>query len=122
MARHKDIQFAGRGRSHVARQAQFHHLRHVVREFAKRLPAELRGDPVVQDLAEYGCSRLMHLVRLLSPRMDGEDHTKDIDFTRSRIESRWKAGHDHVRKVLARKPWENRVDTLAGIIIHEASE
>ncbi len=122
MARHKDIQFASRGKSHVARQAQIHRLRHVVRELANRLPAELRADPVVQDLAEYGCGTLMHLVRLLSPRLDGEDHTKDIDFTRSGIESRWKAGHDHARKVLAEKPWQGAVDTLAGVVIHEATE
>ena len=122
MARHKDIQFASRGRSHVARQAQIHRLRHVVRELANRLPAELRADPVVKDLTEYGCGTLMHLVRLLSPRLDGEDHTKDIDFSRSGIESRWKAGHDHARKVLAEKPWQGAVDTLAGVVIHEVTE
>jgi NTE family protein len=122
MARHKDIQFASRGKTHVARQAQIHQLRHVVRELANRLSPEMRADPVVQDLAEYGCGTLMHLVRLLSPRLDGEDHTKDIDFSRSGIEKRWKAGHDHARKVLAEKPWESKADTLAGVVIHEASE
>jgi NTE family protein len=122
MARHKDIQFASRGRSHVARQAQIHRLRHVVRELAARLTPEMRADPLVQDLAEYGCGTLMHLVRLLSPRRDGEDHTKDIDFTRSGIEGRWKAGHDHARKVLAERPWEAAADPLAGVVIHEASE
>jgi NTE family protein len=121
MARHKDIQFASRGKSHVARQAQIHRLRHVVRELANRLPAELRADPVVQDLAEYGCGTLMHLVRLLAPRLDGEDHTKDIDFSRAGIEGRWKAGHDHARKVLAERPWEKPADTLAGVVIHEAT-
>jgi NTE family protein len=119
MARQKDIQYASRGRSHVARQAQIHRLRHVVRELVSRLPAEQRDDPVVKDLAEYGCGSLMHLVRLLSPRLEGEDHTKDIDFTRAGIERRWKAGHDHARKVLAEKPWEAEVDPLAGIVIHE---
>jgi NTE family protein len=122
MARHKDIQFASRGKSHVARQAQIHRLRHVVRELANRLPPELRADPVVQDMAEYGCGTLMHLVRLLSPRLDGEDHTKDIDFTRAGIEGRWKAGYDHARKVLVEQPWEAEADMLAGIVIHEASE
>jgi NTE family protein len=122
MARQKDIQFASRGKSHVARQAQIHRLRHVVRELARRLPDDVRADPVVQDMAEYGCGTLMHLVRLLSPRLDGEDHTKDIDFTRAGIEKRWKAGHDHARKVLAEKPWEEEADLLAGVVIHEASE
>lgn len=122
MARQKDIQFASRCKSHVARQAQLHRLRHVVRELARRLPAEQRADPVVQDLTEYGCGTLMHLVRLLSPRLDGEDHTKDIDFTRTGIERRWEAGYDHARKVLAARPWEREADMLAGIVIHEDSQ
>ncbi|CAN5812310.1 patatin-like phospholipase family protein [soil metagenome] len=122
MARHKDIQFASRGKTHIARQAQMHRLRHVVRELTNRLPPELRADPMVQDMAEYGCGTLMHLVCLLLPRLEGEDHTKDIDFTRSGIERRWKAGHDHARKVLAERPWERPADMLAGVVIHEASE
>lgn len=75
---------------------------------------------MVKDLAEYGCSTLMHLVRLLSPRLDGEDHTKDIDFTRSGIERRWKAGYEHARKAILEKPWEMPVDVLAGVVVHEA--
>lgn len=122
MARHKDIQFASRGKSHVARQAQLHRLRHVVRELACRLPPELRDDPVVQDLAEYGCGTQMNLVRLLSPRLDGEDHTKDIDFTRAGIERRWKAGYEHAQRVLAERPWEAPADPLAGIVIHERAD
>jgi NTE family protein len=122
MTRHKDIQFASRGKTHVARQAQLHRLRHVVRELAKRLPAELQADPVVQDLAEYGCGTLMHLVRLLSPRLEGEDHTKDIDFTRAGIERRWKAGFEHASKVLSERPWERSADPLAGIVLHESAE
>src|SRR5258708_29099947 len=98
MARHKDIQFASRGKSHVARQAQIHRLRHVVRELANRLPPELRADPIVQDMAEYGCGTLMHLVLLLSPRLDREDLTKAIDFTPPRTEGRSKPGYDHARK------------------------
>src|SRR5690349_9045001 len=121
VARHKDIQFASRGKSHVARQAQIHRLRHVVRELTNRLPAELRADPVVQDLAEYGCGTLMHLVRFLSPRLDGEDHTKDIDFTCSGIERRWKAGFDHANRALQERSWKAPVDPLAGIVIHEAT-
>jgi NTE family protein len=122
MTRHKDIQFASRGKSHVARQAQLHRLRHVVRELANRLPKEVQADPAVQDLAAYGCGTLMHLIRFLVPRLEGEDHTKDIDFTRSGIERRWKAGFDHAARVLREKPWEDPVDPLAGIVLHELAE
>jgi NTE family protein len=122
MSRQKDLQYASRGRSHVARQEQLHRLRHVVRELAKRIPEADRDDPMVKELASYGCSTTMHLVRLLAPRLDGEDHTKDIDFTRSGIRSRWQAGYEHAQRVFSEKPWECDVDMLQGIVIHESRQ
>jgi NTE family protein len=121
LARQKDIQYASRGRSHVARQEQIHRLRHVVRELAKRIPEAQRDDPMVKELASYGCGTVMHLVRLLSPRLDGEDHTKDIDFTAAGIASRWQAGHAHAQRVLTERPWLQAGDELQGIIVHEST-
>ncbi|RUW38022.1 MULTISPECIES: patatin-like phospholipase family protein [unclassified Mesorhizobium] len=122
MGRQKDLQYASRGRSHVARQEQLHRLRHVVREMGKLVPEERRDDPMFKELASYGCPSVMHLVRLLSPRLHGEDHTKDIDFTRSGIRTRWQAGYEHGQRVLSEKPWECEVDMLQGIVIHESQE
>jgi NTE family protein len=122
LSRQKDIQYASRGKSHVARQAQIHRLRHVVRELGLRLGAEQRDDPAVRELLSYGCHTTIQLVRLLSPRLDREDHTKDIDFTRTGIRTRWHAGYEHVRRVLAEKPWEGEVDALQGVVIHETMD
>ncbi|MGO8920396.1 MAG: patatin-like phospholipase family protein [Stellaceae bacterium] len=122
LARQKDIQYASRGKSHVARQEQIHRLRHVIREIEMRLTDEQRKDPAMRDLVDYGCRTTMHLVQLLSPRLDREDHTKDIDFTRAGIGTRWQAGYAHAKRVLAEKPWECDVDPLQGIVIHETMD
>ena len=122
LGRQKDIQYASRDRSHVARQEQIHHLRHVIRELGKRLPEAARNDPTVQELTAFGCHTTMHLVRLLSPQLAREDHTKDIDFSRAGINTRWRAGYEHARRVLAEKPWEFEVDTLTGIVVHESAD
>ncbi len=119
LSRQKDIQYASRGKIHVRRQEQIHRLRHVIRELEMRLSDEQRDDPAVRELVGYGCRTTMHLVQLLSPRLDREDHTKDIDFTRSGIGTRWRAGYEHARRVLAEKPWQGEVDTLQGVIVHE---
>jgi len=120
MGRQKDIQYSSRGLSHVARQQQLHRLRHVIRELTNRLPADEMADPAVQELASYGCGTTMHLVRLLAPRLDNEDHTKDIDFTAAGINARWQAGYEYVQQAIAAKPWECEVDPLTGIVIHQA--
>jgi NTE family protein len=122
LSRQKDIQYASRGRTHVARQQQIHRLRHVVRELGMQLTEEQRRNPAMRELLGYGCRTTMHLVRLLSPRLDREDHTKDIDFTRTGIRGRWHAGYDHAKRVLAEKPWEREVDALQGVVIHETMD
>lgn len=120
--RQKDIQYASREDSQVQRQAQIHRLRHVVRELAAELPAASRSRPELRELMAYGCSTVMHLMQLIVPRLPDEDHTKDLDFNRDRIEARWQAGLHDGRRTLARKAWRAPHDPMAGLIIHDPGE
>ncbi len=61
VARQKDIQYASRDDSHIARQQQIHRLRHVIRELKQQLPARLQDDPQVQELTAWGCGTTMHV-------------------------------------------------------------
>ena len=79
--------------SHIARQQQAHRLRHVINQLAARLPESERNSEAVRELAGYGCPTRMHVVRLLAPQLDRENHTKDIDFSPSGIMQRWDAGY-----------------------------
>ena len=121
MGRQKDIQYASRARSHIARQKQIHHLRHVIRELARRLPDDVRRAPDARELASWGCGTTMHVVRLVAPKLDGEDHTKDIDFTPGGIRARWQAGYADTRRMLRRAPWRKPVDPTEGVIVHDAA-
>ncbi len=122
MSRQKDIQYSSRVKSHIARQEQIHRLRHIVQQLCARLPADTRDDPAVREMAGYGCPTTMHLVRLLAPRLDGEDHTKDIDFSRAGIDARWRAGYADIRRMLAARPWEQPVGPLDGVVVHESTQ
>jgi NTE family protein len=117
--RHKDIQYSSRVATHIARQRQVHRLRHVVSELVRRMPEEQRQDPMVQDLAEYGCRTQMHVVRLLAPRLDNENHTKDIDFSPAGIRLRWEAGYADTSRALQRAAWNDDCDPLEGVILHD---
>ena len=119
IGKHKDIQYASRSKSHIARQKQIHHLRHVIRELYKHVPGKLRDAAHVRELNAWGCGTTMHIVRLLAPTVDGEDHTKDIDFTPAGIRARWAAGHDDTMRMLARAPWTKPTDPVEGVIIHQ---
>jgi NTE family protein len=117
--RHKDIQYSSRVASHINRQRQVHKLRHVISELVKFILEAHRDHPVVRDLAEYGCLTQMHVVRLLAPRLDNENHTKDIDFSPTGIRLRWEAGYADTTRALKRAAWEDGCDPLEGVILHE---
>jgi NTE family protein len=119
MARQKDIQYASRADSHIARQKQIHRLRHVIRELHKQIPATKQSSAKVKELAAWGCGTTMHVAHLLAPRLDGEDHTKDIDFSAAGIRARREAGHADTRSMLDRAPWAHQAaDAIEGVIEH----
>jgi NTE family protein len=120
MNRQKDVQYSSRAASHIARQRQIHRMRHIIAELAQRLPDDERLSPEVRALAGYGCVTRMHVVRLLAPSLDGEDHTKDIDFSTSGIGRRRATGYADMCRVLEARPWEADFDPLEGFILHEA--
>lgn len=117
--RHKDIQYSSRVSSHIVKQRELHKLRHVITELRSFVPKGQRDHPVVRDLAEYGCLTRMHVVRLLAPRLDNENHTKDMDFTENGIRRRWEAGYADTQRALERAAWNDPCDPLEGIILHE---
>ena len=117
--RQKDIQYCSRTVAQIARQEQIHRLRRIVAELASRLPKEERDTPRVREMASYGCLTRMHVVRLLAPQLEGEDHTKDIDFSRAGIKARWEAGLSDARRIIQNAPWRGDVDPLEGFFLHE---
>jgi NTE family protein len=121
MGRQKDIQYASRADTHIARQKELHQLRHVIRELAKRLPESTRESTGCRELAAYGCGTTMHIVRLLAPTLDSEDFFKDIDFSGTGIRKRWEAGLRDAQQIIESAPWNESVDPLEGIVVHELS-
>ena len=116
--RQKDVQFASRSRSQIARQKQMHKLRHVIAELAARLPEAEQADNMVRELASYGCLTQMHVVALVAPTLPGEDHTKDIDFSGAGIRARWEAGYAQTKTAIEQAPWTAPADPLEGVILH----
>jgi len=120
--RQKEIQYSSRVANHIARQLEIHRLRHVIRELAEHVPEEVRGSEAVRALAGFGCLTRMHIVRLLAPRLDHENHTKDVDFTRTGIRKRWAAGYANARRAIELAPWGREFGPLDGVILHEPED
>jgi NTE family protein len=119
--RQKDIQYSSRIASHISRQQQTHRLRHVISQLVKEIPSERRNSDLVRDLAGYGCTTQMHVIRLLAPRIENENHTKDIDFSSSGISVRREAGYEAAMDALKQAPWQGDFDPIEGVILHEVA-
>lgn len=119
LGRQKDIQYASRVMSHIARQQQIHHLRRIIRELSARLPEEQRADPNVSEMIAYGCHTSMHIVTLLAPRLEGDDYMKDIDFSEDRVRARWNAGYAAAQRALEQRGWHHDFDPMVGVHVHE---
>ncbi|MYM36267.1 patatin-like phospholipase family protein [Duganella sp. FT50W] len=117
----KEIQYASRA-SNIEQQRKLHRLRHVIRELTDYLDADTLALPEVRELASWGCGTDMHVVSLRAPRLGNEDHTKDIDFSPAGIGARWQAGYDDTQRFLKLRPWDQPVDLIEGIAIHELPE
>jgi NTE family protein len=120
MNRQKDVQYSSRAVAQIKRQRQLHRLRHIVAELAAMLPEERRRDNRVAEMASYGCLTRMHVVRLLAPALDYEDHAKDLDFSPEGIARRREAGYRHTMETLEQAPWRAPVDPTEGFVLHEA--
>jgi len=94
-------------------------LRHIITKLYEALPPEAIDSAEAKELAGYGCYTRIHVVRLLAPSIDNEDHTKDVDFSPRGIRERWDAGYQHTAEMLAKKPWQGDFDPLEGFILHE---
>jgi len=114
----KEIQYASRA-SNVEQQRKLHRLRHVIRQLSLHLPDEVAASPEVRELTAWGCGTNMHVLSFKAPRIGHEDHTKDIDFSAAGIRARWQAGYEDAKRFIALRPWDNEIDPIEGIAIHE---
>lgn len=119
MGRQKDILYASRAEHHLAWQTELHHLRHIVRELGKHIPAKLAASQEVRELTRWGCATSMHLVRLVAPVLEGDDLMKDVDFGATRVAERRAAGYAAAQRMIARAPWRSEIDPRVGVAIHD---
>jgi NTE family protein len=60
----------------------------------------------------------MHVAHLLAPRLEGEDNTKDIDFSPGGVKARREAGYADTMKMIDRSPWGEPTDPIEGVVEH----
>jgi len=120
LRREKEIQFASRADTIIEMEREMHRMRHAINLLARALAEHERESPLIP-LACMGCGSVFHVIHLQTPRLPGEDHTKDIEFGPERVRQRWAAGLADAGRALAAKPWMIEVPPSEGVVVHDFS-
>jgi NTE family protein len=96
----KDIQFQSKARLSIDEMRAIESLRSKLASVIDRLPAELRADPEVRELAEISRRGRVSLIHLVNRHDTASLDFKDYEFSRATVQDLWQGGLGDVRRVL----------------------
>lgn len=103
--RDKDIRYASRTRTTTETFRHKHDVRHAINELLEILPPEWRETAEAKRLYEFGCVTTMDVVQMIYRPMTPQGSSKDYEFSRATMESRWRQGIADARVTLQASPW-----------------
>lgn len=103
--REKDIRYSSRTRAGTDTLRRLHDLRHNINMLWDKLPEKLRSGPEAQLLNEFRCVTTMDIVELIYRPDEPQGQSKDYEFDRATMETRWAQGFADAQATLRAAPW-----------------
>lgn len=117
--RQKDIQYSSRTRANTDRIRRMQDLRRKLHYALSQLPDEKLKTPEMQALWEESCAAQMHIAQLIYRPRPGEQASKDYEFSRATMESRWRHGRYDTRYGLRDKGWLRALPDHEGVATYD---
>jgi len=103
--REMDIRYSSKTRAITDMLRAMHDVRHNINSLWDRLPEDLRKTPEAKFLYEFGCVTTMDVVELIYRPTDAQGHSKDYEFSRTTMRTRWAQGLADAQTTLLASPW-----------------
>src|SRR3984893_213189 len=103
--RDKDIRYSSRTRAGTDTLRQLHDLRHSINVLWERLPDDLRTGPEAALLNKFRCVTTMDIVQVIYRPEHALGQSKDYEFDRSTMETRWAQGLSDAQETIMAAPW-----------------
>jgi NTE family protein len=103
--REKDIRYSSRTRATTDMFRTMHDVRHNINSLWDRLPENLRKTPEAKFLYDFGCVTTMDVVELIYRPTDAQGYSKDYEFSRTTMRTRWAHGLSDAQTTLLASPW-----------------
>jgi NTE family protein len=98
--RQKEIQYSSRTRANTDQFKRAQRVRNTVAALLESLPDDLKDEPSAKLLGSIADRKVYNMVHLIYRAKNYEGNSKDYEFSRSSMETHWRAGyHDTVRTV-----------------------
>ena len=94
--------------------------RRAFRELVDMLPEEQKNSKRVKELAGWSCTTTMHLVEINAQPIEGENNSRDFDFSRAAVQTRWRAGYVDACRTLERRPWDDPIDPATQVTLYQS--
>ena len=103
--RDKDIRYSSRTRAGTDTLRQLHDLRHSINMLWERLPDDLKTGPEAALLNEFRCVTTMDIVQVIYRPEQALGQSKDYEFDRPTMETRWAQGLSDAQETISAAPW-----------------
>jgi NTE family protein len=103
--REKDIRYSSRTRHGTNIFRKMHDVRHNINNLYDMLPEKLRDTPEARFLYNFGCVTTMDIVELIYRPETPQGQSKDYEFSRRTMRTRWAQGLADSNATLAASPW-----------------
>ncbi|MFC3226869.1 DUF3734 domain-containing protein [Marinibaculum pumilum] len=118
-ARQKDIQYSSRTRANTDRVRRMQDLRRKLHYALQQLPKEKLESKEMQTLWDESCAAQMHIAHLIYRPRPGEQASKDYEFSRATMLSRWRRGRYDTRYGLRNKGWLKPLPDNEGVATYD---
>ena len=103
--REKDIRYSSKTRAITDLFHRIHDVRHNINRLWDQLPEGLRNTPEAKFLYNFGCVTTMDIVELIYRPSDPQGPSKDYEFSRTTMRTRWAQGLSDAQTTLLASPW-----------------
>ena len=117
--RDKDIRYSSRTRVSTEAFRDKHEVRHAINELHKLLPEELKKTEQAKRLYELGCVTRMDIVQLIYRPFAPQGASKDYEFSRATMNTRWQQGTSDALTTLRASPWLNAAPPEVGVRVFD---
>jgi NTE family protein len=112
--RDKDIRYSSRTRAATEAFEVMHNLRSQAHDLWAALPEAMRALPQAQFLQSLGCVTEMDIVELIYRPFEPQGSSKDFEFSRGTMNTRWEQGRKDAETTLHAAPWLKKSDSKRG--------